>query len=213
MIDPKLTVTTTVMVMLTPKTMDHGKEIRELDLPKKRPPHLLHHRTHCTPTSFHSRLSPEIELHTIDHKLMDIMMVMVTLTPKTMDHGKEIRELDLPKKRLPLLLHHKTHCTLTSFHSRPSLEIESHMTDPKLTDIMMEMVMLTPNTMDHGLEIRELDLPKEILPHLLHHRTQSTPTSFLSRLSPEIESLMTVPKHTLITTVMVMLTPNTMDHG
>jgi len=210
MIDPKLTDITMEMVTLTLKMMEDGKLNHLL---KEKLPHLLLHRTQSTPMNFHSRLSPEIELHTIDPKLMDIMMVMVTLIPNTINHGLEIRELDLHKERLPLLLHHKTQSTLTSFHSRPSPEIEFIMTDPKLTDTTMEMVMKTPNMINHGLEIRELDLPKERLLHLLHHRTQSTPTSFHSRLSPEIESLMTDPKLTDITTVMVMLTPNTMDHG
>jgi len=146
-----------------------------------------------------------------------IKMVMVVMkTPNTMDHGKMVLELDSLKKRLPHLLHHRTHCTLTSFLSKPSPEIELLMTDPKLTVTTIKMVMVvmkTPNTMDHGKMVLELDSLKKRLPHLLHHRTHCTLTSFLSRPSLEIELLMTDPKHSLITTVMVMLTPNTMDHG
>ena len=84
------------------------------------------------------------------------------------------------------------------------------MIDPKLTDITMEMVTLTLRMMEDG---KLNPLLKEKLPHLLLHRTQSTPTSFLSRLSPEIESLMTDPKLTVTTMGMVMLTPKMMEDG
>ena len=85
------------------------------------------------------------------------------------------------------------------------------MIDLKPTDITTEMVTLTLNTMDPG-KVLDPSL-KERLPHSLLHKTQSTPTSFLSRPSPEQELLMTDPKPTDIMTEMVTPIPNTMVHG
>ena len=84
MIDPKLTDITMEMVGSTLRMMEDGKLN---PLPKEKLPHLLLHRTQSIPMNFHSKLSPEIELHTIDHKLMDIMMVMVMKIPNTINHG------------------------------------------------------------------------------------------------------------------------------
>ena len=201
MIDPKLTNITMEMVMLTHNTMDHGKE------PLLKPHHSLLHKTHSTLMNFLSRPSQEIEFLMIDPKLTNIMMEMVTLTPSMTVCGKD----PSPKKRLLHLLLLKTHFILMNFHLRLYLKPESLMTDLKLTDITMEMVMLTHNTMDHGKEL--VLSPKNRQPHLLPHRTHCTPMNFLSRPSLEIESLMIDPKHTNITMEMVMLTLNTMDHG
>jgi len=130
------------MVTLTHNTMDNGQEL----LLNKRLLHLLPHRTHSTQMSSHSRLSLETELLMTDLKLMVTMTVMVTLTLNTTDNGQELS----PKKKQLQLLLHRTHCTKTNFHSRLSPEIELLMIDPKHMDIMMETVMLTLNTMDHG---------------------------------------------------------------
>ena len=80
-------------------------------------------------------LSPDQEELMTDPKRTDIMTEMVMLTLKTMDPGKL-----LPKRKLLHLLPHRTHFTQTNFHSMPSLDQEEHMIDPKLMDIMMEMV-------------------------------------------------------------------------
>jgi len=188
MIDPKLTVTMTVMVTLTPSMMDHGKELL------LKPHHSLLHKPHCTLMNFLSRLSLETELLMTDPKLMDTTIkIWVMSTPNTMDNGQV---LSLNKKLL-LLPHHRTHYIPTNSHSRLSQEIESRMTDPKLTDIMIKIwVTLTPNTMDNGKE----PLPNKKLLHSLPHRTHCTPMSFHSRLFPEIESPMIDPKHMDITT-------------
>ena len=124
-------------------------------------------------------------------------------TLNTMDPGKL-----LPRRKLLHSPPHKTHFILTSSHSMLSLDQEELMTDPKLTDIMTEMVMRTPNTMDPGKH-----LPKRKQLHSLLHKTHSTPTSFHSMLSPDQEELMTDPKPTVTTMVMVTSTPNTMVHG
>ena len=148
MIDPKLTDITMEMVTLTLKMMEDGKLNPLL---KEKLPHLLLHRTQSTPMNFHSRPSPEIELHTIDPKLMDIMMVMVTLIPNTINHG-----LLNPLLKLLHLQPHKTQSTPTNFHSKPSPEIESIMTDPKLTVTTTVMVMLTLKMMEDGSMQNEL---------------------------------------------------------
>jgi hypothetical protein len=205
MIDPKLMDIMMEMVTLTPSMTVCGKD----PSPKKRLLQFLHHRTHFILTNFHSRLSPETELPTIDPKLMVTTTVMAMSTLSMTDHGKEL--VLSPKNRQLHSLLHKTHCIPTSSLSRLSLEIESLMTDLKLTDITMEMVMLTHNTMDHGKEL--VLSPKNKQPHLLPHRTHCTPMNFHSRPSLEIESLMIDPKHTNITMEMVTLTLNTMDHG
>jgi len=144
MTDPKLTVTMTVMVTLTPSMMDHGKELS----PNKRLLHSQLHRTHCTPTSFHSRPFLETESPMIDPKLTDITIrIWVTLTPNTMVNGKE------PSPKQPHLPLHKTHCTPTNSHSRPSPETESLMTDPKLTATTIRIsVTSTPNMTVNGKE-------------------------------------------------------------
>jgi len=129
-IDPKLTVTMTVMVTSTLKTMDHGKHLL-----KRKLLHLPPHKIHFILTSSHSMLSPDQEELMIDPKLTDIMTEMVMLTLKTMDPGKL-----LPKRKLLHLPPHRTHFTQTNFHSMPCPDQEEHMIDPKLMDIMMEMV-------------------------------------------------------------------------
>jgi len=95
-----------------------------------------------------------------------------------------------------------------NFHSKPTLEKDKPMTDPKLMDIMTETVMSTPSMMDNGK-----DLPRLILLHSPHHKTHYIATSFHSRLSQEKDKLMTDPKHTDITMEMVTSTLNTMDSG
>merc|ERR1712166_1166238 len=142
----------------------------------------------------------------IDPKPTDIMMAMVTSTPSMMVHGKELKLL-LLKERLPHSLLHRTHYTLTSFHSKLILEKRESMIDPKPTDIMMEMVTSTPSMMEDGVKVS----PKQL--HLLLLRTLNILTSSHSRLSPEIESLMTDPKLTNITMAMVMLTPRMTEDG
>jgi len=141
----------------------------------------------------------------IDPKLTDIMMEMVTSTLNMMDHGQELS----PKKRLLQFLLHRTHFILMNFHSRLSPEIELLMIDPKHMDIMMEMVTLTLNTMDHGKELS----PKKRQLQFLPHRTHFTPMNFHSKLSPEIELLMIDPKLMVTMTAMVMSTPSMTDHG
>ena len=59
----------------------------------------------------------------------------------------------LLKPRLLHSLHHRTHYTPMSFHSKPTQEKDKLMTDPKLMDTTMEMVMLTPNTTDNGKDL------------------------------------------------------------
>ena len=117
-------------------------------IPKRKLLHLLPHRTHSTPTNYHSRPSLEIESHMIDPKLTDITIkIQVTLTPSMMVNGKVLD----PSPKQPHLPLHKTHCTPTSSHSKLSPETESPTTDPKLTDTTIKiLVTSTPNTMDNG---------------------------------------------------------------
>merc|ERR1712166_1041526 len=80
----------------------------------------------------------------IDPKLTDITIrIWVTLTPSMMVNGKELD----PSPKQPHLPLHKTHCTPTNSHSKPSPEIELLMTDPKLTVTTIRIsVTSTPNT-------------------------------------------------------------------
>ena len=86
--------------------------------------------------NFHSRPTPEKDKPMTDPKLMDITTVMVTSTPSTMDNGKDL--LNSRPLHSPL---HRTHSTLTNFHSRPSPEKDKLMTDPKPTATTMVTVM------------------------------------------------------------------------
>jgi len=162
--------------------------------------HSLLHKTHYTPTSFHSKLCLEQKESMIDPKPTDIMMEMVMKTLSMTEDGVKVS-----LKLLHLLLL-RTLSILTSSHSRLSPEIEFLMTDPKLTNITMAMVMLTPRMTEDGK-------PSHKLLHLLPHRTQNIPMNFHSRLFLEIEFLMIDPKLINIMTEMVMLILKTMDHG
>jgi len=124
--------------------MVHGKELVQLLFLKERLPHSLLHRTHYTPTSFLSRLFPEIEYLMIDPKPTDIMMEMVTSTLSMTEDGVKVS----PKLHHLLLL--RTLNILTNSHSRPSLETEYHMIDPKLSNTTMVTVMLTPRMTEDG---------------------------------------------------------------
>jgi hypothetical protein len=163
--------------------------------------HLLLHRTHYTPTSFHSRLTPEQEENTIELKLTAITMVPATRTPSMMVHG-------LDSLKLLHLLLHRTHYTPMSFHSRPTPEQEENTIELKLTAITMVPATRTPNTMVHGLVLHNKKPP-----HLLPHKTHYTPMSFLSKPSPEQEENTIEPKLTVTTMVPATRTPNTMVHG
>merc|ERR1712127_207613 len=130
-------------------------------------------------------------------------MEMVTLTPNMTVHGKSHPLLKLHQSP-PL----KTQSTQMNFHSRPSLEQEENTIDPKHSNITMEMVTLTPNTMDNGKSHPLLRLPQSLL-----LKTQSTPMSFHLKPSLEPEESMTDPKLSNTTMETVMSTPNTMDNG
>ena len=146
-------------------------------------------------------LSPDQEELMTDPKLTDIMTEMVMLTLKTMDPGKL-----LLKRKLLHLPPHRTHFTLTSSHSMPSLDQEELTIDPKLTVTMTVMVTSTLNTMVHGKHS-----PK--LPQFLLHKTQSIQMSFHSKPNQEQEELTIDPKLMVTMTETVMLTPKTMEDG
>jgi hypothetical protein len=139
---------------------------------------LLLHRIQNILTNSHLKRSQETELSTTDLKLSNIMMEMVTLTAKTMEDGS-MKLLLLKEKLLhsPLL---KTLYILMSFHSRNTPEIEFITIDLKHSNIMTEMVMKTANMMEDG-KFHLLFKEKQL--HLPPHKTQNTPTSFLSRRS------------------------------
>merc|ERR1740117_2322242 len=130
--------TTRVMVMLTPNTTDNGRALLN-----KRQLHSPLLKTHFTPTSFHLMPYLDQEESMIEHKLSNIMRVMVMLTLSMMDNGKvSPRQLHSPL--------HKTHCMLTNYHSTLSPDPEDGTTELKLTNLTKEMVTLTLNTMADG---------------------------------------------------------------
>ena len=129
-----------------------------------------------------------------DPKHSNIMMAMVTLTLNTMDSGKSHNLL----LRLLQSLLHKTQNTLTSFHLSTSPDGEESTTDPKHSNITMEMVTLTHNMTDHG----KFHNPLLKLLQLLLHKTQSIPMNY--HLSTSLDGEENMIDHRLSSTMMVL---------
>ena len=190
MTDPKHSNITMAMVTLTLNTMDSGKSHNLL----LRLLQSLLHKTQNTLMSFHLSTSPDGEESTTDPKHSNITMEMVTLTHNMTDHGK----FHNPLLKLLQLLLHKTQSIPMNYHLSTSLNGEESTTDPKHSNITMEMVTLTHNMTDHG----KFHNPLLKLLQLLLHKTQSIPMNY--HLSTSLDGEENMIDHRLSSTMMVM---------